>query len=133
MSAAKEPGGTMAYTTELSRREGYLHVESSGALDTPQDVEEYLDYLCHEAIAHQTKRLLLDERQLINRQDVYEAYGICESDPVTNAALTGIRVACVCHPRDYELNKAYETLLLNRSLLFRVFLEEEAAVAWLLS
>jgi len=62
-----------------------------------------------------------------------EAYQFSETNTVTSTALAGIRISCICHPDNYALNKTYETLLLNRSLMFKVFLNEDEAIEWLMS
>lgn len=123
----------MPFTSVFDLQNDYLKVTTSGSLASVQELEQYAQGIRQEALLHDAKRVHLDERKLLDEQDTLEAYEFSESDTTALTALDGIRISCVCHPDNYELNKTYETLYLNRSLMFRVFLTEEEALEWLLS
>ncbi len=109
----------------------HIQMTSVGTLASIKEVEGYIHFLRKEAQKHRTQKVLLDERNLMDEQDTCDAYKVCESESTAKAALAGIRLSCVCHPNNFELNKTYETLLLNRSLIFKVFLNEGEALLWL--
>ncbi|QJB55658.1 hypothetical protein [Pseudodesulfovibrio sp. zrk46] len=123
----------MPFTCNVKIMESYLAVAATGTLASVQEVEEYVAFVRERAKANKITRVLLDERNLMDQQDTLDAYDFSESDSARMTAQEGIRLASVCHPDNYEINKTYETLLLNRSLVFRVFLEEKEALEWLLS
>lgn len=104
---------------------------TSGSFDTVEEVKAYLEEVRRNALKHDVKHVLLDELNLTSRQDTYDAYEVSESEHVTHAALAGLKLCCVCRPENFELNRTYETLLINRSLIFKVFLEERDAIEWL--
>lgn len=121
----------MPFKTDSEYRGWYLHVTTTGTFLTVEEVEDYVNSLRTQALRHDTKKVLIDERGLMDHQDTHDAYEISESEAAAMAALAGMRLSCICHPDNYELNKMYETLLLNRSLIFKVFLREDEALAWL--
>lgn len=123
----------MPFQSDTTMHDGYLRVTSRGTLATVEEVEQYVDYLRCEALKHNTKRVLIDERKLMDQQDTLDAYDVSESNSTSLTALAGIKISCVCHPENYDLNKTYETFFLNRSLIFRVFLAEKEAIDWLVS
>jgi len=112
---------------------GYLLVVSHGNLDSVEEVRKYVVLLRKQALVNRAKRLLLDERNLKDHQDMMDAYVLSESEEIVTTALQGIRLACISHPANYELNRSYETLFLNRSLMFKAFLNEAEAIEWLMS
>lgn len=121
----------MPFESKVEQKEDYVRITSVGTLASVSEVGEYVNLIRTQAVKHNMKKVLLDERDLMDQQDTLDAYEISESEVATTAALAGIRLSCVCHPVNYELNKTYETLLMNRSLIFRVFLTEEEALEWL--
>lgn len=121
----------MPFETQSEFKGWYLHVTTTGTLDTVNEVEDYVHSLREQAQQHDTKKVLIDERGLMDQQDTHDAFEFSESEAAVLAALAGIRLSCICHPKNYELNKMYETLLLNRSLMFKVFLQEDEALQWL--
>lgn len=123
----------MPFKSEFAMTNDFLRVKTTGTLASVQEVEQYVDAIRTEALKQQTKKVLLDERELWDKQDTHDAYRFSESDVVTLTALAGIRISGISHPDNYELNKTYETLLMNRSLIFKVFLYEDDALEWLLN
>lgn len=121
----------MPFKSKVEQVDDYVRITSTGSLASVAEVEDYVALIRNEALAHNVKKALLDERSLMDQQDTLDAYQVSESETASMAALSGIRLSCICHPRNYELNKTYETLLLNRSLIFRAFLTEKEALIWL--
>lgn len=124
-------GRKMTFSSDIDFNGEYLRVTTSGTLDSVGEVEQYVDLIRQEALKCETNKVLLDERGLMEQQDTHDAYEVSESEVASLTALAGIRISSVCHPNNYELNKTYETFLMNRSLLFRVFLKEADALSWL--
>lgn len=121
----------MPFTTSITPEDTCLRITSVGTLDTVDEVLAYIGSVRKAALQHDIKQLLLDERRLMDQQDTHDAYEVSESENIALAALSGLKIACISHPDNYELNKNYETLLINRSLVFKAFLDEDDAIQWL--
>jgi len=126
-------GRVMAIKSEVENVGDYLRMKSSGTLDSVEEVELYMDTIRLAALSKGVKKVLLDERNLMQMQDAHEAYELSESEATRLTALAGIRLSSVCNPDNYDLNKTYETFLMNRSLIFKVFLDEQEAIDWLIA
>lgn len=75
--------------------------------------------------------VLLDERQLELDLDNLDVKLGGESLDCSEVHTMGLRIACLCSPENRALYSMYETVYLNRSINFRTFDNEQAAIAWL--
>jgi hypothetical protein len=75
--------------------------------------------------------MLLDEKRLTKHLDILDAYRLAEADITAKAATHGVRIACMPNPDDMEYARNLETILHNRSVSYRVFSDQDEAVAWL--
>lgn len=121
----------MPIHNEVELRDGYLIIESIGSQNTAVKIDEYGELIRQEGNKHNQKRILLDQRRMDGEGDFHDAYEACESAIIAKLILTGFRLACVSKPDNLKENQAWELLLNNRSLNFKVFLDFDEAVDWL--
>jgi len=110
----------------------YFVVRITGPV-TNGSLREYVSLIMDFAQESGLKRILLDERELSIEADMYEAYLVGESDEIVTAAIEGYRFACVPDPANRSRNEAFETVMRNRSVNYRVFDSVRVAERWLLS
>ena len=122
----------MPYFTSLQYLNGYLRVTVTGTLESVEELFNYARLLAKEGEEHQTTRALVDERKLVDHTDLMDAYILSESDFTADMAMRGVRVACLAGPENLEQTMAFETVMQNRSLNYRVFTDEDTATAWLM-
>lgn len=123
----------MPITYEAIQEDDYIRIVTSGVLKTLSELIEYGTFMYEQAMATGMPRILLDEENLEDAADAKTIYEWCEHEVVAKTATAGIRIAGVCSSDNYECNKLYETMLQNRSYVFKVFDSEKEALAWLKS
>ena len=121
----------MNYTACIQPLETYLKVTVSGTMESFEDLADFADLLRKLSDEYSQNWLLLDERKLRRHLDVLDIYSLAEADISTQAAVRGIRMACLPHPEDAEFAKNIETIMQNRSISYRVFSDPDEAEAWL--
>lgn len=100
---------------------------------TAEEAQYYGDLMYAHAQLSGVTRILLDERGLKDEEDTMDAYEVAESETLAEMGMAGFRIALVTHPDNYTINQTWETVLQNRAINLRVFLEEDKALAWLTS
>ncbi|MCJ2165745.1 MULTISPECIES: hypothetical protein [unclassified Pseudodesulfovibrio] len=121
----------MSYTATIQYFDNYIRVTTSGSIDSIEELFEYAALLAQKGEEYATTRALLDERTLVNRTDVMDAYTLSESNITAESAMKGVRIASLITPESMELGTVFETILRNRSLNFKIFTDEKKAIAWL--
>lgn len=116
----------------IERKERHFIARLSGRT-TDKDLLEYADIVMDAARRFDMNRVLLDERDIIHESDMLGGYMASEHPAVTEAAARGLRVALIGTPANRIPNKAFETLMRNRSVNCRLFEDFEEAEAWLLA
>lgn len=117
---------------EIEPRHRYFLVRVTG-IASGGSLEGYVARVLSFGKRSGLRRVLLDERELTLGTDMYEAYQIGESEAVVTAAMGGYRFACLASPENRDRNKAFETVMRNRSVNYRVFDSLEEAETWLLA
>lgn len=125
----------MPVEAEVRVAENFLLVIAGGTMESMEDLFAYTGLIKEHLLKHDgsVRRVLLDERAMEDRIDALDAYAFSESDDTALAVTSGIRIACLSSPANYEFNRAFETFFQNRSLNFKVFLDMEEAENWLLA
>lgn len=100
---------------------------------TGDNLGEYVSIVMNFGREFGMNRVLLDERELSNELDTFEAYRAGESEDVVEVARGGYRFACVPDPANKSQNQSFETMMMNRSVSYRVFDTMAEAEAWLLT
>lgn len=118
---------------EITPMDGYIVVRSTGVFDNADEVLKLAETLGQVARTYPERGMLLDQLDAVDNQDFQDAYELSESDLISDLAMLGLRLACLCTPDNLEINRAWETLLQNRSINYRAFLDRDEAVTWLKS
>lgn len=122
----------MPYTACILTRKTHLKVTVTGTMDYDEQAD-FSALLARLGAEYDLHRVLLDERRLRKRLDALDAYRLAESTISAEAAVRGVRLACVPHPEDVVFAQSLETSMANRSISYRVFSDLEEAEAWLTS
>ncbi|QJB58236.1 hypothetical protein [Pseudodesulfovibrio sp. zrk46] len=123
----------MAIKYEIIQEDGYIRIVTTGVLKSIDDLIQYGTLMYDQAIAAGIPRILLDEENMEDAAEASTIYRWCEHEVVAMTAAAGIRIAGICTAENFECNKVFETMLQNRSYNFKVFQNEQEAVAWLKS
>jgi hypothetical protein len=121
----------MPYTIAIQHLDSYIRVTTSGTIDSFEELFEYAALLVQKGEEYHTTRAFLDERNLVDHCDVMDAYALSESDITAESAMKGVRIATLIAPENMEHSTAFETIVRNRSLNFKIFTDEKKAIAWL--
>jgi len=121
----------MPYTACIQHLDTHLEISIRGTLATEEELADFVELLTRMSIDYNTTRGLLDGRFLKKELDVLAIYKMAESEPVAQAAIRGVRLACLPNPEQMDYSTTMETLLHNRSVEYRVFTDRDEAVAWL--
>ncbi len=116
---------------ELEERGRYLLVTLTGVLGSVDDVAAVAGRVVSAVRESGCVRVLQDERGMEVTMDGYDT--LFAADRVdTFAPGSGVRVASLRSPANWEIGLVTETFLRSRSLNFRVFGGVDEALAWLL-
>jgi len=119
----------MAINYQFKVEPEMLQVITSGKDETLEEVVNYSQAVITQAIEHQAKKILCDERKLEYSISVLETYKLAEM--ISREARHTARVAIVCQPKYMDSGKFFETVAANRGLIIAVTSDYEAAVQWL--
>lgn len=108
-----------------------LHVKTSGTDDSLEDVKRYGLAVIEAAIAACVTKVCCDERELAYEIGALETFECAKFLAETVPSLC--RVVIVCHPRDAQDGRFFETVAVNRGLRICVTSDFEAALAWIKS
>jgi hypothetical protein len=111
--------------------ETYLKIIVSGAMESFDDLAGFAELLRRLSDEYGLHRALLDQRRLHMRLDTLDVYRLAESEVSAEAAVRGVRIACLPNSEDSGFARNMETIMHNRSISYRVFADEDEAVAWL--
>lgn len=123
----------MTVSTKTQKHDTYVRLESNGTIRTADDAQQYLEHMYAEANKLGVNRILLDERELMDEEDAMDAYQVSESATFAQMSVRGFRLALISREENLEINKTWETILQNRSINLRIFLDETEGLDWLLS
>ncbi|MEZ7198894.1 hypothetical protein [Pseudodesulfovibrio karagichevae] len=121
----------MNYTACIQPMETYLKITVSGTMESLEDMADFAELLSRMGEEYGLRWMLLDEKRLKKHLDVLDAYRLAEADITMQAAIRGVRIACMPNPEDIEFARNMETILHNRSISYRIFGDEDEAAAWL--
>lgn len=122
----------MPYKASFQYQGTYLKVTLSGSLESTEELFDYAQLLVRMGEEYQTRRALVDKRKLEDKTDLMDAYQLSESKLTADSAMKGVRIACLADSTNLEHLTAYETVMQNRSLNYKIFTDEDLATAWLL-
>lgn len=116
----------------VTPRDRYLFIVTIGSMKNAEEIIENAEFIEKELSKHSLRRALLDQRKMVDEEDVLDATMVADSPVMERMAMNGTRLACLSTTRNMEINRAFETILRNRSVLFKAFDDEAEAEAWLL-
>jgi len=120
----------MSYEYTITPQDGYLLYITSGVLDDVESLLACTGIALQEAMAKECNLLIDDRRLTINLSNL-DATLTGEHLAEIDLQVMGIRIASVQSPENMELGRMFETVLTNRSLVFKVFEDRESAINWL--
>ena len=106
-----------------------LFVTASGFDESLDEVQRYGMSVLSASQQHGVNRVLCDETDLEYRLGTFDTYQAGEflSQHVPAVA----KVAIVCNPRHLSDAQFFEDVVVNRGLTFRLFIDRETAMRWL--
>jgi len=122
----------MGFKIQIESRRAYLLVTLSGVLRSVDEAVCIAEQAIPAAQDGGYSRILQDERKLNVVMDVYDTM-LAADQTGDFAPWSGIRVASLRSDRNWEIGKITETMLQNRSIIFKVFKDVDAAIDWLQS
>lgn len=123
----------MTVYTEIKPQDGYVLLVPIGTMQSTEEAQEYGERMFQAALDNGTSKILLDERRLKDEEDTYTAYEVSESDTLSEMREKGFRIALISNADNYEINQVWETMMQNRSINLKVFLDKTKALAWLMA
>ncbi len=119
------------YVINFRPEQKFLRVDLSGDLAEPQTRIEAWDKIVRRCREEGSTHLLVVQDSPGNGT---ETNAFISSQGIVDLGLAGIKIAFVdIDPSNHEVNKFGELVAANRGANARVFYEESAAIAWLLS
>jgi len=108
-----------------------LTIYVRGVLKSRKDLEQYLKMTLQACDVSLSSLLLLNEQKLDNQLDLLVNFDFADWLSESNLLERFIKIAVVSAPKDLDSNRDFANFLANRGVKFKVFLEENEAIAWL--
>ena len=119
----------MAITAEFKVEGDVLYVTASGRDDSINDPLQYGAAIIEQALTHQSKRVLVDERELIYVIATFDLYETAKV--MAENAPQVVKAALVINPAQFKDAKFWETVAVNRGLNVHLFTDIDDAKKWL--
>jgi len=121
----------MSFSLSFIDDADWLVAVTKGEISSLDALVERLGRVFERASAFGRKRVLLYDRDLDVRVDALDIATAAALHEEQGVSRLGMRLACVCAPDCRPVCSIIETMLRNRSISYRLFAEEDDAVAWL--
>ena len=121
----------MAYDFEVEKKDDYVLITASGALDSMMDMIILDQSLNEVAVECDCRRLLIDERACVKTLNPHDL--IVFSEFKMGEPRLWKRMAVIYSPEGLSKLGWIETILQNRSVAYRQFSSFDEAEQWLLS
>ena len=119
------------FSLELEMRDGYFVAVSQGEIRTLEEYFRKVRAIVDTGLGSAVYRILLDERKLFTHLDAHDIAMVAKLLEEEGVPGYGVRLACLYNPRCLDTHRLCETMYRNRSIIYRLFLDRESAVAWL--
>lgn len=123
----------MSFDLQFKESDGVLAVICHGAIYTLDGVFKKVGAAIVKMSETKAKRVLVDDRNLVMSLDALDVNRLADRLESAKFQMLGIRLGCLCRPEDVSTYKMIETAYRNRSINFRLFDNEQAALEWLVS
>jgi len=120
----------MPYSYAKQDKDGYLLFTLSGEVESAEDLTVFTRSLMREAARCDCWRLLLDERTISRKVDQYDLMVFADRW-IMDKPRSGVKLAAVYSPDDARRFPWIETILQNRSLIYKIFDDMAEAERWL--
>ncbi|BCS89999.1 hypothetical protein [Pseudodesulfovibrio sediminis] len=121
----------MVYSREYELVDDWIRITTTGRIDSGDEFIDKVLVGADKVLELDVRLVLLDELQLelaLDNLDIKLGVGSLDHSEVHTL---GLRIACLFPPANRALYTMYETVYRNRSINFRLFDDEQAAIAWL--
>lgn len=122
----------MSFSLSFELRDGYLLCTTTGEEATVNDSLRKIRTVMQKGLDVGMRRFLMDERRLDFTLEAHDIAQVSDRLVQNNAQNNGNRVACLYNPKCEKSCRLRETMYQNRSVNYRVFDDEAAALAWLM-
>ncbi len=119
----------MAIDYHLSVEGTTVRAVTSGYDEELEEIQAYGQAVIDCCKAHACNKILADERDLVYRISTLDIYQLAKY--YAEVLPKVIRAAIVCHPKYIADGAFWETAVVNRGLMVRVFTSLSEAEAWL--
>lgn len=119
----------MAINAEFHTEDDVLYVTASGRDDSIEDPLRYGASIIEQALIHQSKRILVDERELIYAISTFDLYETAKA--MAENATQVVKAALVVNPAQVKDASFWETVAVNRGLDVHLFTDIDDAKKWL--
>ena len=119
------------YSLTFATEDGYLFAKVAGEVSTLEQLSEKAHSIMGKVLELGMKRVLVDDRELSVHVDVHDAHCLANEMDGANLQVQGFRIACLYVAEHADIYRIFETGHRNRSLNFRAFTDQEAALKWL--
>ncbi len=121
----------MPYSVSYSKSDGVIHAVVSGEIRTCEELTEKALSIMGAAMRRNATRVVVDDRDVNMFVDAHDAHCLANAMDGDNLQVRGFRIACLYSPEYKDIYRIFETGHRNRSLNFRAFTDEKAALDWL--
>lgn len=121
----------MPVSYEFTYNENLLHVTICGVINTPKEMLRCSSAFRGKALESDQRRILLDYRCTEFNLDFADLLAIAEYAETSGLQMHGFRMAALPRSQDVILHQQFETTALNRSIVYRSFLDMDEAIQWL--
>lgn len=122
----------MAYKYNVTQESGYLHFTISGNAHNAEDARQFAYKVIVQAEASACSNIFFDEKKLETNLTSHDIYTLAEEFSGLIVS-EGFRIAALHTARNAEVGKMFETMLQNRSINYRTFMDKKEALNWLLA
>lgn len=124
----------MAFQREVKQEDGWLHLITQGRIDNMEDFLAKVHLGVDMVSCHNCRRVLVDDRGVEVLVDALSVYTGIDQLAESGLPSKGLKIAGLCRPEDKSVFKMIETAYRNRSVNYRLFVDDEAAaLEWLTS
>jgi hypothetical protein len=122
----------MAAKVSITPCPDHLRVTVEGDVESVGEVTGYTEDFRVQATRLGLRRVLIDYTKARFHLDYHDMRELAEIGVQNDFPLYGLRIAVVCLPESLDRHRLFETIAANRSISYRVFSDEDEAMARLL-
>jgi endonuclease III-like uncharacterized protein len=123
----------MTAKVSITPHSDHLEVKVSGRVESIDEILNYTTAFRTEAVRLGQRRILLDYTEARFDLDYHDMRELAEIGVQKDFPLYGLRIAVVCLPEALDRHSLFETIAVNRSIIYQVFTDREKALGVLLA